>query len=132
MGGAGADKLTGGDDNDSFYYTALTDSGVGVGKRDVITDFADGDSLVFIIDVNSKAAGFQRFNYLNDDFGNVQNANFTGNAGELRSIWTATGYLIEGDVNGDAKADFQIEIINSAHSLTFNTFKINDDILVLD
>ncbi len=45
------------------------------------------------------------------------NVNWGGVAGELRAIWTATGQIIEGDVNGDRKADFSIFIEeNGGHS----------------
>ena len=37
------------------------------------------------------------------------------NAGELRAYWTASGQVIEGDVNGDGVADFSIKITDSDH-----------------
>jgi hypothetical protein len=33
----------------------------------------------------------------------------------------AAGYLIEGDVHGDGKADFSIEIVNPTHSITLTS-----------
>ena len=50
VGGAGADKLTGGSDSDSFKFAALTDLGLGATARDVITDFkrSEGDKIVCV------------------------------------------------------------------------------------
>jgi len=38
-----------------------------------------------------------------------------------RAYWTATGQIIEGDVNGDAKADFSIEIKDPTHAITLTS-----------
>ena len=126
LGGAGADRLSGGANADSFRYALVSDSGVGVAKRDVITDFTDGaDSIILFMDANTIAAGYQGFDYLNEDQGNAPFVNFTGQAGQLRTIQTLDGYLIEGDVNGDSKADFQIEVLNPNHNITFTSQQIS-------
>jgi Ca2+-binding RTX toxin-like protein len=48
-GGAGADHITGkspgNPESNKFLYFATTDSGVGAGQRDVITDFTAGDKI---------------------------------------------------------------------------------------
>ena len=122
LGGAGADLLSGGADGDSYVYTALTDSGVGAAKRDQILSFTDGsDGLEIYFDANTQDPGYQGFTYLNDFLGDVPFVNFTGTAGELRTLQTAAGYMVEGDVNGDAKADFQILVIDPSHSITWNS-----------
>jgi hypothetical protein len=124
FGGAGSDELYGGIDQDNFMYTAAADSLVGLGKRDVIQDFTDGtDQIRIYFDGNTKVAGIQGFDYLNQNLGGTANTNFTGQAGQLRTIWTLDGYLIEGDVNGDAKPDFQIEVLNSAHNISWNAIQ---------
>jgi hypothetical protein len=46
------------------------------------------------------------------------NKNFAGAPGELRAYWTPTGQIIEGDVNGDKKADFSIELVDPNHTIT--------------
>jgi hypothetical protein len=46
---------------------------------------------------------------------------FTGVAGQLRSYLTVTGHMIEGDVNGDTKADFAIAVLDLNHVIDFNT-----------
>ncbi|MFO1034956.1 MAG: hypothetical protein U1E15_13110 [Hyphomicrobiales bacterium] len=53
-----------------------------------------------------------------------ENAIFTNHAGELRSYWTAAGTMLEGDINGDGKADFSIFFVDINHALTFH---LNDD-----
>jgi hypothetical protein len=68
-------------------------------------------------------AGDQAFDFggafgaSNVSFGN--NAG-QGVAGQLRAYWTATGQVIEGDVNGDRKADFSIEIYDPTHAITLS------------
>ncbi|MFW2829142.1 calcium-binding protein [Sphingomonas sp. ID0503] len=108
-GGAGADKLTGGSGADTFGFAAITDSKVKTGKAaaaDLITDFSSKDKdridLSFI-DADTKAKGDQKFDFIS---GNA----FGKHAGELRAVTVGNLTSIFGDVNGDGKADFQIDL----------------------
>jgi hypothetical protein len=119
VGGAGADKLSGGAGADNFGFTALTDSAVGAGKRDVITDFADGsDGITLAFDANTKVAGFQAFTYISSGF---NPGNFALNTpGQLRTVATATGWYIEGNTDNDTIANFQIEVLDPNHTIVWN------------
>lgn len=65
-GGSGRDTLSGGStDADTFVYTLLTDSGIGVANRDIITDFDTADRISFkSIDTNPILAGDQAFTFV--------------------------------------------------------------------
>lgn len=102
-GGAGSDLLTGGEGTDMFVFNSVRDSGTRAATRDVITDFEDGDNIVLTrIDAIKGTSTDDAFDFIGT------NAAFTGQAGELRAYWTASGQVIEGDVDGDAIADFSI------------------------
>jgi serralysin len=103
LAGAGKDLMTGGGGLDHFNFTALSDSGTAFATRDVINTFAHGDKVdVSAIDANSAVAGNQAFTFVD---------NFTHVAGQLEWTQTApTGYLIQGDTNGDGAADFSLQI----------------------
>jgi len=115
-GGAGKDILWGGDEfggadgaADVFSFFARSDSGVGAANRDVIIDFNDtnGDKIdLSRFEGDPIGAGDPEFSFIGIDviFGN--------NARELRALSIANGFVVEGDVNGDGKADFQIELRN--------------------
>lgn len=113
-GGAGKDTLTGGANQDAFQFSSAVHSGVGVTKRDVITDFNQSE-LDFIdlhlIDAATNIVGDQEFHLVGngglDPFTPVGVAHL---AGELRYKYVGGNTIIEGDINGDAKADFQIEL----------------------
>lgn len=124
-GGAGKDILTGGTEADVFLYFMTTDSGTTAATRDVITDFQDGVDLIDLskIDANTKNAPLtdDAFTYLNIDSSAIPAIMFTGVAGQLRSYWTANGFIIEGDVNGDAKADFSIELVDPTHAIVLTS-----------
>lgn len=101
-GKGGADTLTGGAGADQFSYSAVSDSGVGAGLRDIIVDFLSGTDKINLhaIDANVGVGG-------NQDFVFIGTAVFTA-AGQVRYA----GGLLEANVggaNGDA-ADFQIEL----------------------
>jgi Ca2+-binding RTX toxin-like protein len=100
VGGTGFDFLVGGTGADTFRFTSISDSRVG-SLRDVIDDFKPGseDDLIDLrdIDANTLRTGNNAFTF-------IGKAGFTGTAGELRYA----GTVISGDVNGDGRADFEI------------------------
>ena len=100
FGREGKDKLFGGDGGDVFLYWYLRDSKPG--KPDIIFDFAAGDRInLEDIDVNHHKSGDQAFKFIGDD-------PFGGKAGQLRY----SNGLLEGDVDGDKKADLSIKLAN--------------------
>jgi Ca2+-binding RTX toxin-like protein len=102
-GGAGRDILTGGADADRFVFSATGDTAVG--QADRITDFsrAQGD-LIDLSAIDAIAGG------ANDAFSFIGNASFSSVAGQLRVYTSGSNTMIEGDVNGDGIADFQIQV----------------------
>ena len=42
---------------------------------------------------------------------------FGGHAGELRAYFTAQGQIVEGDVNGDRRADFSFGLSDPGHGI---------------
>ena len=104
-GGADRDVLYGGSGADRFAFNRKQDSVIRSG-RDVIRDFihAEHDRIVLtLIDANSHKAGNQPFHYTGA-------AVFAHHAGELHEVLSTNRTIIEGDMNGDGKADFQIEL----------------------
>ena len=102
-GNAGRDLLTGGNGADRFYFTNFTDSGLTNATRDQISDFVSGVDVIDVSLMNAitSQAADEAFTFLGSDA-------FTGAAGQIRTFATAANTFIEGDVNGDAIADFQI------------------------
>ncbi len=106
-GGIGKDTLTSGNatDRDIFDYNAINESPAGT-SRDVITDFrglgtAVGDKIdLSTIDANqtSSASGNQAF---------IWGGPFT--AGHLRYV----GGVLQGNTDGDAAAEFEIQLIGA-------------------
>ncbi|MGH6767885.1 MAG: choice-of-anchor L domain-containing protein [Xanthobacteraceae bacterium] len=122
IGGAGSDKLTGGRGRDTmtggagaddFDYNLVSDTGRTSSTRDIIRDFTHrvDDIDLASIDANGSAAGSGAFKFLAAEGGR-----FTGAKGQLRwdqqnSSGTANDKtIVEGDINGDKKADFQIQL----------------------
>ncbi|MEZ5925707.1 MAG: CAP domain-containing protein [Hyphomicrobiaceae bacterium] len=108
-GGRGADTLNGGPGADDFDFNSLKDSGLSSGTRDIIRGFQRGIDDIDLrgIDAKSGVAGNQAFKYIGmQSFHHVK--------GELHLVDTGANIRVEGDVNGDGKADFQIMVIGVA------------------
>ncbi|MFO1173528.1 MAG: FG-GAP-like repeat-containing protein [Hyphomicrobiaceae bacterium] len=102
-GGGGRDVLTGGLAHDVFDFNKLTESGKTAATRDVITDFKHGvdDIDLHTLDASTKKGGNQNFTFIGTEA-------FHKQAGELHYLKSGANTIVEGDVNGDGKADFQI------------------------
>lgn len=114
VGGRGADKLSGGADGDTFHYDSILDSRFGK-NHDKITDFVHGTNItgdhidLSAIDANTKAAGDQAFKFIGGQA-------FHHQRGELHTVTAGANLLVQGDVNGDGKADFEI-LLSGIHHL---------------
>ena len=110
-GGLGKDTMTGGAGADNFDFNSVAEIGKGA-TRDIIKDFAhlSDDIDLATIDANGAAAG-NKFIFLA-----TKGAAFTGMAGQLRWFQqnlpgTANDKtIVEGDINGNKVADFQIQL----------------------
>ncbi|WP_198378199.1 calcium-binding protein, partial [Neoroseomonas rubea] len=108
IGGNGSDTMTGGAGNDVFRLNAAAQSTTAA--PDVITDFANtagvGDRIEFtLIDANPLLGGDQPFTYIGDQ------AFTAGLPGRVRYTDLGGGdYRIEGDIDGNAVADFAIRV----------------------
>ena len=105
-GGAGNDTLTGGAGADQFVFQTLRDSTVKATGRDKIMDFrqSEGDRIDLRgIDAKSKSGKDDAFTFIGTD-------KFSKTAGELRFEKKGSSTFVYGDVDGDAKADFSIEL----------------------
>jgi Ca2+-binding RTX toxin-like protein len=106
-GGTGRDTLAGGSGADVFLYLTAAEIGTG-NKRDRIEDFAAGQDM---IDLSAFMAG-----------GTYIGTNaFPGSSGPLVR-YNAAAFRIEGDVNGDGTADFEIDVAGISGTLSARDF----------
>lgn len=103
IGGLGRDVLSGGAGADTFQFKTLADSKAGISARDQIKDYTVGVDHIDLrgIQAIDGATSNKAFAFLGYDA-------FTKHAGELHAVRSSGSTIIEGDVDGDAKADFQI------------------------
>lgn len=101
---AGVDELTGGAGKDFFDFNKVGDIGTAASIRDVITDFTQRVDKIDLstIDANILKEGDQKFNWA---------PALSGKAGQLVVEQNEGVTLVMGDVNGDAIADFTIELL---------------------
>ncbi|SHJ35987.1 FG-GAP repeat-containing protein [Roseomonas rosea] len=104
VGGLGQDTLTGGAGEDSFLFQSLADS-LASASRDLISDFVSGEDRI-----NLSALQAVEGAELDQAFTFLGTGGFTKQAGQLHQITAGSNTIVEGDVNGDARADFQILI----------------------
>ncbi|MCW5734156.1 MAG: hypothetical protein KIS73_08520 [Enhydrobacter sp.] len=118
LGGEGRDVLTGGDGADFFHYRTVADTGTTATTWDTIKDFTQGSDIINLgaIDADTTMAANQAFAFIGA-------AAFAGIAGQLRAEQGAGKTLISGDINGDAAADFAIEL-SGLHTLTATDFTL--------
>ena len=105
-GGLGRDVQAGGAGTDRFIFATITEIGNAAATRDVITDLRHGQDKIDLglVDANGAGAG-------NTAFAWKGAAAFSRHAGELHQRFEgAATTIIEGDVNGDGRADFQIAL----------------------
>ena len=108
IGGAGKDVLAGGTGADFFIFQNIAETRNGT-ARDEISDFERHLDKIDLraIDASNKAAGNQAFKWIGGQ-------NFHKTAGELHVKRAGADVYVEGDVNGDGRADFRIIVHNVA------------------
>jgi hypothetical protein len=104
-GGASQDRKTGNSGADTFILLEASDSQPGSTRRDLITDFdrLQGDRIdLSQIDADSSKGGNQKFRF-------IGGRSFPGSPGDLRYA----GGILAGDINGDKKSDFEIQLLGN-------------------
>ncbi|MGH6737315.1 MAG: calcium-binding protein [Methyloceanibacter sp.] len=103
-GGRGKDSLFGGVDADVFDFNSIKESVRG-GSRDIIQDFQRGTDDIDLVDIDAKTgvSGNQKFTFIGKQ-------DFHDKKGELRYEDKGAKVVVQGDVNGDGKADFEIMV----------------------
>ena len=106
-GNNGADIMTGGDDTmlDRFVYFNVSDSGVGSGNRDIITDFTSGEDRIEIsrFDAQTDVGGNNAFDFIGI-------SQFNGTSGQLRYQKYGAYTLVSVDLDGDGNADWEVQL----------------------
>lgn len=105
-GGAGQDILTGGvgGGSDTFRFGDAADSGPEANTRDIITDFQVNNDILDLSGIDAIAGG--------DDnaFSFIESLSFSSTAGELRYQAAGANTYLQGDIDGDGVADFEIQL----------------------
>ena len=103
-GGQGQDDFWGDAGGDHFVFNLKSDSVKGA-NRDVIHDFVRFEDEIDLSAIDAKSGvGNHKFKWIGKQ-------GFHHKKGELHYVKKAGFVLVEGDVNGDAKADFQIAVL---------------------
>ena len=103
--------MAGGTGLDDFDFNALNETGKTATTLDFITDFKRG-----LDDLDLRTIDAKTGTAVNDAFKFVGTAAFSNTKGEVRFFQENPGgtandkTIIEGDITGDGKADFQIEL----------------------
>jgi Ca2+-binding RTX toxin-like protein len=104
-GGLGVDTMTGGLGGDRFDFDAVAEIGKKKGLLDKIPDWGDGDTIdLSSIDANGSKKGDKAWKFLKKE-----GAAFT-KAGQVGYDQKKAVTYVQGDVNGDGKADFKLQV----------------------
>jgi serralysin len=106
-GGLGRDLYYGGAGADLFDFNAVNETGRSSSSRDQIYDFQRGQDDIDLrtIDANTLRSGNNAFKFIGTDA-------FSDTAGELRIRDSGHHIIVQGDVNGDGRSDFEILVRN--------------------
>ena len=108
IGGRGRDVLYGGSEADVFLFKSLTDTGATSSTRDIIADFRLDHDRIDLSAIDAAAMSAATISSASSTRA------FSGLSGELhyvsRTFAGVSSTIVEGDVNGDRVADFQIEL----------------------
>jgi Ca2+-binding RTX toxin-like protein len=108
-GGAGRDSLTGNAGNDIFKFNNVSDSGLTAATRDAIVDFVIGQDKIDFSGIDAITGG------ADESFSLIGGAAFTA-AGQLRFFNSGGTTIVEGNVDSNLAADFQIALTGN-HAL---------------
>lgn len=115
-GGKGPDKLKGGPGSNVYVFTDVKDSKPG--KPDKIVKFLRGADTIDLSEIDAIPGG------THDPFKFIGKKGFSGEAGELHYVKNGGSVLVEGDVKGNGKADFRIEV-TKVSKLSANDFDLD-------
>ena len=101
----GADTLAGGPGADVFVFLSAADSTFGPAGRDRIVDFDPRQDRMGLaaLDADAGRAGNQGFAFIGQ-------APFSGRAGQLHYEFRSDGTHVSGDLDGDRRPDFAIQL----------------------
>jgi len=104
--GLGADTQTGGPGADTFDFDSREEIGKKKTSHDIITDFEQGIDKIDLstIDANGSKKGDKAFKFLKKE-----GADFT-KAGQLGFDQKKGATFVQGDIDGNGKADFKLEL----------------------
>ena len=104
IGGAGVDRLSGGTEADKFVFALASDSGKGLGNRDLVTGFEDGLDRIDLGQIDAKAGpvGNQAFTFIG--------AGGFSAEGQVRAFFEGDHTVIALNTVGTSGAELQIEL----------------------
>lgn len=111
-GGAGVDYLRGGTYRDLFDFNSITETGRSYSTRDQILDFQRGVYVNSGDDIDLSSIDARASSSRNDAFTFIGAQGFHRVQGELHYVDYGAHVIVEGDVNGDGRADFSIVVRN--------------------